>query len=232
MTAKPEADFGKYRLYYCRIMSIIETGGQTMQQNIYRRKLLNAVVYFCSKVRNINTTKLMKLLYYLDSVHFKQTGRPSIGLVYIAHQNGPLPEEFWKQVISKSLPEDLSDLVIISDQKRNIDKFDDSKQINERMFKVKRGIKPNMKVFTPREVEIMDNGIEIFGPYDADTASKATHELGTAWRITVDSSGLRSVIDYRTILKERSGVEVDEDEALENLLEYFSFMRNFDMRPV
>jgi len=51
-----------------------------MQTNIYRKKLLNAVLFFAKNTKYVNLGKLSKLLYFLDFTHFKQTGYPSIGL--------------------------------------------------------------------------------------------------------------------------------------------------------
>jgi uncharacterized phage-associated protein len=56
-------------------------------------KFLQMVLYFavcCHPVK----TKLNKLLFYADFLHYCQTGRSISGLTYIAIQHGPVPKRF------------------------------------------------------------------------------------------------------------------------------------------
>ena len=40
----------------------------------HREKLINAIIYFAEKTRYCGKTKLLKLMYFFDFTHFKQTG--------------------------------------------------------------------------------------------------------------------------------------------------------------
>jgi len=50
-------------------------------ENINRKKLLNAILFFAKHTLHCNTTKLFKLLSFFDFEHFRQTGYPAIGLI-------------------------------------------------------------------------------------------------------------------------------------------------------
>jgi hypothetical protein len=49
-----------------------------------REKLVNAIIYFCHNTKYCGKTKLMKLLYFLDFIHFKQTAK-SVMVLTILH---------------------------------------------------------------------------------------------------------------------------------------------------
>ena len=54
-------------------------------------KLAALVQIFAVTNRELVKTKLQKLLYYADNLHFKRYGYPITGLVYIHHHFGPVP---------------------------------------------------------------------------------------------------------------------------------------------
>jgi putative zinc finger/helix-turn-helix YgiT family protein len=56
-------------------------------------KVNNLVLYFAEKVKPFKT-KMNKLLFYADFLHFKQTGFSITGLRYQAIQKGPVPKNY------------------------------------------------------------------------------------------------------------------------------------------
>jgi len=56
-----------------------------------RDKLINAIIYLSSNTNYCGKTKLMKLLYFRDFKHFRQTGKSVTGLDYYAWEMGPVP---------------------------------------------------------------------------------------------------------------------------------------------
>lgn len=58
---------------------------------LQREKIYEALAYFSGNVRHAGKIKLFKLLYYLDLMHFRRTGRTVTGLVYKAWHMGPVP---------------------------------------------------------------------------------------------------------------------------------------------
>src|SRR4030042_7169334 len=108
--------------------------------NIYRKKLLNSVLFFAKKTKYLNLTKLLKLLYFLDFTHFKNTGYPSIGLEYYAFEWGPVPRDFWAEIKDGDVPEDFQGKVVLI-VKTN--EFDVKKEIE-----IKAIENPDLDVFT------------------------------------------------------------------------------------
>ena len=74
--------------------------------NFYRLKLLNVILYFISNTKRPNLTKLLKLLYFLDFTHFKETGYPALNLIYYAWDYGPVPRDFYEEVKEHEVPKD------------------------------------------------------------------------------------------------------------------------------
>src|SRR4030042_4938630 len=68
---------------------------KTILTNHNREKLLNALVYFSKNTRSCGKTKLFKLLYFLDFIHFRETGKSVTGLNYYAWEKGPVPQDLF-----------------------------------------------------------------------------------------------------------------------------------------
>lgn len=193
-----------------------------MQANIYRKKLLNAVLFFAKKTRYVNTTKLSKLLYFLDFTHFKETGYPSIGLKYYAFQKGPVPKDFWLEVKDGNVPEDFrGKLALIQ---RTDDLAPRFKEIEFRAIS-----DSDLSVFTPREVEILNKLAFVFRDAKAWDMSEVSHLPKQPWDITIKEHGENCPIDYLLSIDEQS--EVSLDDAKESLKEHFEAVRNFYLEP-
>jgi hypothetical protein len=66
----------------------MQTDSMNMIVTHHREKLINAIIYLADHTRYCGKTKLLKLLYFLDFSHFKQTGKSVTGLDYFAWQMG------------------------------------------------------------------------------------------------------------------------------------------------
>lgn len=190
--------------------------------NIYRKKLLNAVLFFAKNTKHLNLTKLSKLLYFLDFTHFNQTGYPSIGLDYYAFERGPVPRDFWAEIKDGDVPEDFKGkLALIL---RTDDLAPSYKEIEIRAIK-----KPDLSIFTPREIKILEDLAFIFKEARGRDISEVTHLPKQPWEITIKNVGKNKLIDYMLSIDEKS--EVNPDEASESLKEHFEAVRNFDLKP-
>ena len=69
-----------------------------MNGTVEREKLLEAIVYFARNTKHVGVIKLFKLLYYLDMLHFRETGRSVTGMTYHALPYGPVPTELYKEL--------------------------------------------------------------------------------------------------------------------------------------
>ncbi len=191
--------------------------------NTYRNKLLNATLFFTKKTKHLNTTKLGKLLYFLDFDHFKQTGYPSIGLRYYAFKWGPVPKEFWLEVKDGNIPEDfeskLTMIPIIDELDPDFKKGYEFKVISE----------PDLTVFTPREKKILDWLVDVYRDAKAWQISKVSHWPKQPWDITIKKHGENQLIDYLLSIDE--GARVDLEEARDSLREHFEVVCNFNIEP-
>lgn len=194
----------------------------TQVSSIYRKKLLNAVLFFAKNTKHVNLTKLSKLLYFLDFTHFNQTGYPSIGLNYYAFRKGPVPRDFWLEIKDGNVPEDFRGRLALIP--RTDDFAPNYKELEIRAIK-----SPDLSVFTPRETKILENLAFIFRDARAGEISEVSHLPKQPWDITINKSGENKPIDYLDSIDEKS--EINLDDARDSLKEYFEAVRNFGLEP-
>jgi len=192
--------------------------------NAYRNKLLNAVLFFAKNTKRPNLTKMLKLLYFLDFTHFKQTGYPSIGLEYYAWEKGPVPKKFWVEVKDGIIPDDFGGKLAIFILENQEDPLLSRKEL---LFKAIA--KPDLTVFTPREIEILEHLADIYRDTPAYLMSEVTHLRNEPWDTTKKTKGLNNPIDYLLCLDEEAGISLDE--ARDSLKEHFEVIHNFGIEP-
>jgi uncharacterized phage-associated protein len=149
-----------------------------------REKIINAIIFFIKNTKHCGKTKLFKLLYFLDFIHFKQTAKSVTGLVYNAWQWGPAPADLFNELESPRA--DLQKYLYIP------------KTEPGEFFKIRirKGIKFDPKYFSKRELRIMEQVAEIFYEAFADDMVRVTHLPNDPWDITMRSKGEHAEIDY------------------------------------
>ncbi len=196
-----------------------------MAGNIYRRKLLQAIVFFAANIKRLNTTKLAKLLYYFDFDHFKATGYPALGLSYYAYPQGPLPLGVWREIVSDRMPDDLAQVITVVTEK-----FEKGfEECEERHIKLKPRVSFEAGLFTPREMAILNRLAEIYRDQDTSIFIDASHEQGGPWQRTLRGKGQKEIIDYLLEVDDEDGEEKVKTE--ESLNDYFSMIHNFGLTP-
>ncbi len=193
-----------------------------MQPNIYRKKLLNAVLFFAKNTKYTSMSKILKLLYFLDFKHFKQTGYPSIGLKYDAFRKGPVPRSFWLEIKDGNVPEDFKDKLALLIKRDDLDQR--SKEIEFRNI-----VDPDLSIFTQREKEILDNLAFVFKEARAWEMSEVTHLKNEPWDRTIKKCGENRPIDY--ILAIDREAEISLDDAKESVKEHFEAVNNLYLDP-
>jgi len=189
--------------------------------NQYRRKLLNAILFFSKrKVKHLNTTKLSKLLFFLDFTHVKQTGYPAIGLQYYAFDQGPVPKDFWLEIKDGNVPEDFKNHLAIIVHRDN-----SNKEYKELDFRAK--IDANMKVFTPREQKILDTLAFIYMETNAKQMSEISHLKNQPWDLTYNTKGKNTLINYELAID--SEVMHDPEEIKQLIKDHFEIIKNFEL---
>jgi len=158
-------------------------------QTKYRRKILEAILFFSSSNGVNNPSKMMmyKLLAEMDFRHFQETGLFVTDLKYKAYPFGPVPESLQNEITDGKnlvLPEDFKGALTVQDTE-----FEDEKGKKYSGFKYISKRRPNLKIFSPREQRIMGQVAEIYKYSSATEASIASHEPGKPWTKTVKLHG-------------------------------------------
>jgi len=170
--------------------------------DLKREKLLNAILFFTAKTKQCGKTKLVKLLYYLDFMHFRETARSVTGLVYSAWQFGPYPTEFARELDNP--PADLNAAFAIQ------------KSANGSFPGVKPRRRYNPDVFSPREKQLLEKIAFIFKDARADDMVEASHLPNHPWDRTIKTKGEKAEIDYMLAIDSEAG-SISLEEAEERI---------------
>jgi len=175
--------------------------------NHNREKLLNALVYFSRNTHFCGKTKLFKLLYFLDFIHFRETGKSVTGLNYYAWDKGPVPQDLFHEL--KQPDKDLKDTIALLKQSDDED---------DKLCKViaKRPFDP--KYFSRREKKIMEHLSFVFKEALAKDMVEITHLTGTPWDKTIKERGPGKRIDYSLAVDGSKG-SLSWDEIKERISE-------------
>ncbi len=179
-----------------------------------REKLINAVLYFSQKTKFCGKIKLMKLLYFLDFMHFKKTGKPVTDLNYFAWEQGPVPKSFFEE-ISDSPKEDLKALVTIEDT-------GDFQHISPQ-----KGKKADLDFFSPRELKLLKDISFIFKDVHAKEISDISHLPNEPWNTTKTTKGMFELIDYALAIDKKSAKKIPLDIAKKRFSERQEMLNNF-----
>ena len=147
----------------------------------HRDKLTNAIIYFAKNTKYCGKTKLMKLLFFLDFLHFKQTGKSVTGLDYFTWEKGPVPKDLFEE-LSGNLKPDLEQAINIV----RIENF--QKIIAKKDF--------DSKYFTNREKKLLSELSTVFSDAQAEQMVESTHLSNQPWDRTLQEKGLWKKIDY------------------------------------
>ena len=178
-------------------------------------KLQNAIVYFSRHSKYCGITKLMKLLNFLDFIHFRQTGKSVTGKDYSAWERGPVPVDVYEDLTGKK------------DKGLNLRKVVAVIPKGEKfmLIKAKHGIKFDKDVFSERELKILKEVADVYRDARAKDMVEITHLKNQPWERTIKTKGFYKHIDYELaldasedqlnpeIIKERQN-EISEMERL------------------
>lgn len=170
--------------------------------NLQRQKLINAAVYFSKNTKQCGKTKLVKLLYYLDFMHFREVARPVTGLKYSAWQFGPYPVEFAKEL--ENPPKDLSAAILLQ------------KSENSTYSGIIARAKFDSNVFSKREMRLLGRIALVFKDARAEDMVEASHLPNHPWDKTIKTKGERAEIDYMLAFDAEEG-SLPIEEALERV---------------
>jgi uncharacterized phage-associated protein len=169
-----------------------------------REKLINAIIYFLTNTKYCGKTKLFKLLYYLDFMHFRETGKSVTGLEYFAWQFGPVPKSLADEINSPS--DELKKSITIQGNQGTDSNFT--------LIKPKRKFDDNY--FSKRELRLLENVAFIFKEAKAENMVDASHLPNHPWDKTINTKGEMAKIDYTLALDDTES-SLSLDEVLERL---------------
>ncbi len=176
----------------------------------HREKLINSIVYFANNTNYCGKTKLMKLLYFLDFWHFKQTGKSVTGREYSTWEKGPVQKELFNE---------LDDMKIDLKAAISIVRY-------ENFQKIKAKKKFNDEYFSNREKKLLKDIADIFKDVRADDISEISHLKNAPWDKTLRDKGLWQKIDYLLSIDDIEG-SLSYEEAKERMEEISEMHRIF-----
>jgi len=170
----------------------------------HRQKLINAIIYFAKNTKYCGKTKLLKLLYFLDFTHFKQTGKSVTGQDYFAWRMGPVPKDLFEE-LSGNMKSDMKAAI----KELPVDK--EFQQINpEKQF--------NADFFSKKEMKLLENISFVFKDAKADLMIESTHLKNEPWDKTLKEKGEFHKIDYMLAV-DSDIASLPVDEAMERMEE-------------
>lgn len=136
-------------------------------------KINNMVLFFTDQLKPFKT-KLNKLLFYADFLHFKKTGFSISGLTYQAIQKGPVPKNYdW--IFDKTMEKKLVSIQL----------HDFGEYMGEMFVKTDDAIF-NEKLFTASELKVMQIIADSFKNDNVNKIVSKSHEE-KAWAENVES---------------------------------------------
>lgn len=169
----------------------------------HREKLINAIIYFAKETEHCGKTKLLKLLYFLDFYHFKQTAKSVTGLEYFAWEQGPVPKELFEE-LSGNMKADLKDAISLASTE-DFQKIVPKKKFNE-------------DYFTNREKKLLKDLSYVFRDAKAEEMVEVSHLRNEPWDKTLKEKGPRQKIDYMLSIDDEEN-SLSYNEAKERMEE-------------
>ncbi len=174
-----------------------------MIKTYHREKLINAIIYFVKTTKYCGKTKLLKLLYFIDFMHFRQTAKSVTGLDYHAWEMGPVPPGLFKELSGNPKP-DLKKAIKLIRQ--------------EKFQKIVATADYNDEYFTNREKKLMEQISFIFRDTKSEDIIEISHLENAPWNTTKERNGLFQKIDYMLAINEKKD-SLTKEEAEERLKE-------------
>ena len=128
-------------------------------------KLKNMILYLVKCLDGVLITKLNKLLWYCDFLHFKETSVSITGTQYLHFQYGPVPK-YYDHIIGFMQSEGLLD--------RNEIAFNTKEGIVGEQFTAL--VEPNESMFSEKELQAMNFVIDKFRNYTATRIADKSHQ--------------------------------------------------------
>ncbi len=135
-------------------------------------KFANAIVFFANNTdpKKFGITKLVKLLFFADFLHFEKYGRAIIGDIYYHLPEGPVPTtsyDLYKDTFEKKVKTGLEEFVKVNSEKIGnyiIEKIEPLREFNE-------------DVFSESDIDVMKEIAEKFYDETGTSLARMTHAI-------------------------------------------------------
>jgi hypothetical protein len=147
-------------------------------------KFKELILYVSSKCANMHyfgAVKLNKVLFFSDFMAYGLHGKPITGAAYIRLEKGPAPKAL---VPIRNEMVEHGDAVIVPVRVFN--------RTQQRLVPKRE---PNVSIFSPDELKLVDDVIEALCNTTADQTSELSHERSAGWKLVED----REEIPYESV---------------------------------
>jgi uncharacterized phage-associated protein len=172
------------------------------------------MIYFATHTKYCGKTKLLKLLYFLDFKHFKQTGKSVTGQDYFAWKMGPVPRELFEELSGD----------MRSDLKAAIHDLPD-----EEFKKIRPKKRFDDQYFSKTEMKLLEDIAFIFQDAKADDMVESTHLTNEPWDRTLKQKGEFKKIDYMLAVDSEI-VSLPYEEAKDRMQERSEMYKIFGVK--
>lgn len=156
------------------------------------QKIISAIKYFVAHTKNVGRTKLFKLLYFMDFIHFKKYGLSVTGYDYFTFPFGPVPRDLYEKIVTDTLGKEFKNEIefnLIDDKEEETEKY--------KSFRILvRDKKNDLDIFSPNELKVLKEVAEIFKYATAKDMTNISHLPHDPWDTTKTEKGLNQPIDY------------------------------------
>lgn len=137
-----------------------------------QEKFVNAILFFARNTnpKKFGVTKLMKLLFFADFLHFEKYGRPIVGDTYYHLPEGPVPTtsyDLYRHTFEGKEETGLEKYIRVVSEKVN----------NFTIHRIEPLQKLNEAVFSESDLEVMRETAEKFYDQTGTTLAKMTHAI-------------------------------------------------------
>lgn len=172
-----------------------------------KEKLFNVIIYFLNNTKKCHKLKLIKLLYFLDFEHYRQTGKSVTGLEYYAWEKGPVAKEVYDGIDAPNKLEGLSNYITSFKEE-----FEDGSG-HKMVIKPKKNFDP--KLFSKRELKLLSETAEKFFEATGDQMKDASHFINHPWDKTIKEKKLFAKIDFDLVLDSQKD-SISKEKLTEN----------------